>query len=161
VGPCSLTPPGALHCARLVASRLGEAPGRRRSADGLRTWGAAGSDRKGRIYDEECAETEIALASYKWYPNRAGRVELVIPRAKETGRFNDPVVRQEIARLLTLSKSAEWTARRARSTQEQGRPQGPEGSLGKLAASHVARAAARVHTQSAQPMPCSQARTLR
>ena len=28
----------------------------------------------------------------------------------------------------------------------QGRPQGPEGSLGKLAASHVARAAARVHT---------------
>jgi alkylation response protein AidB-like acyl-CoA dehydrogenase len=28
----------------------------------------------------------------------------------------------------------------------QGRPQGPEGSLGKLASSHVARAAARVHT---------------
>jgi alkylation response protein AidB-like acyl-CoA dehydrogenase len=27
-----------------------------------------------------------------------------------------------------------------------GKPQGPEGSLGKLAASHVARAAARVHT---------------
>ena len=27
-----------------------------------------------------------------------------------------------------------------------GRPQGPEGSLGKLAASHVARAASRVHT---------------
>jgi alkylation response protein AidB-like acyl-CoA dehydrogenase len=31
--------------------------------------------------------------------------------------------------------------------QAQGRPQGPEGSLGKLVASHVARAAARVHTQ--------------
>jgi len=28
----------------------------------------------------------------------------------------------------------------------QGKPQGPEGSLGKLASSHVARAAARVHT---------------
>jgi alkylation response protein AidB-like acyl-CoA dehydrogenase len=47
---------------------------------------------------------------------------------------------------MILAKSAEWTARRARSAQEQGRPQGPEGSLGKLAASHVARSAARVHT---------------
>jgi len=56
------------------------------------------------------------------------------------------VVRQEIAKLLTLSKTAEWTALRARAAQMQGRPQGPEGSLGKLISSHVARAAARVHT---------------
>jgi len=118
----------------------------RRAADSLRSWGAAKSDRPGRIYDEERAEAEIALAPYKWYPNRAGRIDLIIPRAKETGKLDDPAVRQEIARLLTLSKSAEWTARRARSAQEQGRPQGPEGSLGKLAASHIARAAARVHT---------------
>ena len=117
----------------------------RRGADGLRSW-ALGSDRAGPIYDEERAEIEVALAPYKWYPNRAGRVELVIPRARETGKLDDPVVRQEIARLLILAKSAEWTARRARSAQEQGRPQGPEGSLGKLAASHVARSAARVHT---------------
>ena len=71
----------------------------------------------------------------------------MIPRARETGCFDDPVVRQEIAKLLVLAKSAEWTARRARTAQEQGKPQGPEGSLGKLAASNVARAAARVHTQ--------------
>src|SRR3954465_1630788 len=45
-----------------------------------------------------------------------------------------------------MSKAAEWTARRARTAQEQGRPQGPEGSLGKLASSLIARAAARVHT---------------
>jgi alkylation response protein AidB-like acyl-CoA dehydrogenase len=56
------------------------------------------------------------------------------------------VVRQEIAKLLTMQKSAEWTARRARAAQMQGKPQGPEGSLGKLASSHVARAAAKVHT---------------
>jgi alkylation response protein AidB-like acyl-CoA dehydrogenase len=118
----------------------------RRSADGLRTWGLKEGDRPGRIYDEARAESEIALAPYKWYPNRAGRVELVIPRAREVGKFDDPVVRQEIAKLMVLAKSAEWTARRARSAQEQGRPQGPEGSLGKLAASHVARMAARVHT---------------
>ena len=60
--------------------------------------------------------------------------------------INDPLVRQEIAKLLIMSKAAEWTARRARAAQQQGRPQGPEGSLGKLVASHVARAAARVHT---------------
>ena len=118
----------------------------RRSADGLRSWGMMGSTKVGRVYDEERVETAVALAPYKWYPNRAGRVELIIPRARETGRIDDPVARQEIARLLVLSKSAEWTARRARTAQEQGRPQGPEGSLGKLAASHVARAAARVHT---------------
>ena len=86
------------------------------------------------------------MEPYKWYPQRAGRVDLVLPRARATGRLDDPVVRQEIAKLPILTRSAEWTARRARAAQEQGRPQGPEGSLGKLAASHVARAAARVHT---------------
>jgi alkylation response protein AidB-like acyl-CoA dehydrogenase len=45
-----------------------------------------------------------------------------------------------------MAESAEWTARRARAAQELGRPQGPEGSLGKLVSSHIARAAARVHT---------------
>lgn len=117
----------------------------RRSADGLRSWGMA-SDRKGRIYDEERTEIATVMEPYKWYPQRAGRVDLVVERAKATGRIADPVVRQEIAKLLILSKTAEWTALRARAAQLQGRPQGPEGSLGKLAASHVARAAARVHT---------------
>jgi alkylation response protein AidB-like acyl-CoA dehydrogenase len=117
----------------------------RRGADGLRSWASA-SDRKGRIYDEERAEVATTMEPYKWYPQRAGRVDLIVPRAKETGAIDDPVVRQEIARLLIMSKSAEWTARRARTAQEQGKPQGPEGSLGKLAASHIARQAARVHT---------------
>ena len=61
-------------------------------------------------------------------------------------KINDPVIRQEIAKLMIMAKSAEWTARRARTAQEQGKPQGPEGSLGKLASSHIARAAARIHT---------------
>ncbi|MCX7201054.1 MAG: acyl-CoA dehydrogenase family protein, partial [Burkholderiales bacterium] len=91
----------------------------RRSADGLRSW-ALGSDKPGRVYEEERAEIAVALAPYKWYPNRAGRVELVVPRAQELGKLDDPVVRQEIAKLMILSKSAEWTARRARSAQEQG-----------------------------------------
>ena len=117
----------------------------RRGADALRAW-AQGSDKAGRIYDEERAEIATVMEPYKWYPQRAGRVDLVIERAKATGKIDDPVVRQEIAKLLILAKAAEWTARRARAAQEQGRPQGPEGSLGKLASSHVARAAAQVHT---------------
>ena len=118
----------------------------RRGADALRTW-AMGSDRKGRAYDDERAEIATTMEPYKWYPQRAGRVDLIMPRARETGGIDDPVIRQEIAKLLILSKAAEWMARRARTAQEQGRPQGPEGSLGKLVSSHVARAAARVHTQ--------------
>src|SRR5229473_7119467 len=117
----------------------------RRGADGMSTPSKRGS-RTGRIYVEERAEIETAMQPYRWYPQRAGRVDLIIERAKETGANQDPHVRQEIAKLMILSKSAEWTARRARAAQRQGRPQGPEGSLGKLAASNVARAAAHVHT---------------
>ena len=117
----------------------------RRGADGLSAPSKRGA-RTGRIYVEERRELETANQPYKWYPQRAGRVDLILDRAKETGANRDPHVRQEIAKLMILAKSAEWTARRARAAQQQGRPQGPEGSLGKLAASHVARAAAHVHT---------------
>lgn len=117
----------------------------RRSADGLRRFDT-GSEREGRIYEEEREEVAHMMAPSTWYPQRMGRVDLLIRRAKETGAWNDPVIRQEIAKLLCLAKSAEWTARRARAAQEKGGPQGPEGSLGKLAASNVARAANHVHT---------------
>jgi alkylation response protein AidB-like acyl-CoA dehydrogenase len=117
----------------------------RRGADGLRRY-AASSDRSERIYQEEAKEIAIALEPYKWYPQRAGRIDLILERAKETGTNTDPVMRQEIAKLMTMAKSAEWTARRAREAQAQGRVQGPEGSLGKLAASYIARAANEVHT---------------
>ncbi|MBT4488269.1 MAG: acyl-CoA dehydrogenase [Rhodospirillaceae bacterium] len=118
----------------------------RRGADGLRRW-ETGTDRPERAYAEEREELAHAMAPYKWYPQRMGRVDLVIQRAKETGTFEDPTVRQEIAKLLIMAKSAEWTARRAREAQVQGRNQGPEGSIGKLAASHLARLANQVHTQ--------------
>jgi alkylation response protein AidB-like acyl-CoA dehydrogenase len=117
----------------------------RRAADTLRSWAQA-SDRQGPIYDEERAEIATAMEPYRWYPQRAGRVDLIIPQAKAAGKWEDPVLRQQIAELLILYKASEWTARRARAAQQQGRPQGPEGSLGKLAASHIARAAAQTHT---------------
>ncbi len=117
----------------------------RRGADGLRRWQQA-SDRKGRCYEEEAEEIAHQLEPYKWYPQRAGRVDLVVERAQETGKNADPAVRQEIAKLLIMAKSAEWTARRARAAQEQGQQQGPGGSIGKLTSSNVAKQAAHVHT---------------
>lgn len=117
----------------------------RRNADALRRWGHA-SDRAGRIYDEERAEIATVMEPYTWYAQRTGRVDLALSRARETGRIIDPTVRQELARLLIMSRCAEWVAHRARHAKETGRPEGPEGSLGKLASSHVARAAAHVHT---------------
>jgi alkylation response protein AidB-like acyl-CoA dehydrogenase len=117
---------------------------RRMGGDVLRS--AAGAPREGTIYEEVRQENAVLMAPYTWYPQRAGRVDLILPRAVATGRIGNPVIRQEIARTLTLARTAEWTARRARAAQQQGKPQGPEGSLGKLAASNVARAAARVHT---------------
>ena len=117
----------------------------RRGADGLRRQAHA-TNRPERIYQEEAREIAVDLAPYTWYPQRMGRVDLIIARAKETGRNTDPVVRQEMAKVLIMAKCAEWTARRARAAQAAGRPQGPEGSLGKLAASYVARAANQVHT---------------
>ena len=105
----------------------------RRGADGMRRY-AAPKKRPGRIYEEEAKEIEIDLQPYKWYPQRMGRVDLVIQRAKETGANTDPVIRQEMAKMLIMARCAEWTARRARTAQAEGRPQGPEGSLGKLAA---------------------------
>ncbi len=117
----------------------------RRSADGFRNWGKV-SNGEGAIFEEERAENAIFNEPYKWYPQRAGRVDLIMQRARDSGLISDLRVRQEIAALLILSETAKWTAQRARAAQQLGRPQGPEGSLGKLAGSHIARAASRVHT---------------
>ncbi|MBV1906352.1 MAG: acyl-CoA dehydrogenase family protein [Pseudomonadales bacterium] len=117
----------------------------RRSADGMRQAGG-GSRTEGSIFKELAAETKSVMEPYKWYPQRAGRADLMEERAKETNTYDDPVLRQELAKALILHKASQWTARRAREAHMLGRPQGPEGSLGKLAASNVARAAAKVHT---------------
>jgi alkylation response protein AidB-like acyl-CoA dehydrogenase len=100
---------------------------------------------EGRAYDEYREEQRHVNAPYVWYPQRFGRVDLIVKRAQETGRNTDPVVRQEIAKLLSLARAASWTAERAKQARVQGRPPGPEGSIGKLCSSHIARAAADTH----------------
>lgn len=100
---------------------------------------------EGRVLDEYREERAHVMEPYVWYPQRYGRVDLIVKRAQETGRNNDPIVRQEIAKLLSLSRAASWTAERAKQARIQGRPPGPEGSIGKLCGSHIARAAAKTH----------------
>jgi len=116
----------------------------RRMADGLRSLVRAARG-EGRIFEEYRREIASVMEPYKWYPQRAGRADLVVQRGRETGRLADPAVRQAVARVLILARTAEWTAMRAKAARLLGRPPGPEGSLGKLAASHVARAAADAH----------------
>ncbi|MBV1879064.1 MAG: acyl-CoA dehydrogenase family protein [Pseudomonadales bacterium] len=116
----------------------------RRGADGMRPQGSSDKG-DGSIFAELAEEVKTVQAPYKWYPQRAGRADLLIERAKATGAIENPVVRQEIAKALTINKANQWTSRRAREAQMLGRPQGPEGSLGKLAASNLARACSKAH----------------
>jgi alkylation response protein AidB-like acyl-CoA dehydrogenase len=102
--------------------------------------------RPGRALDEARAESDAHFAVYSWYPQRAGRADLVIEHARAAGVAGDPVIRQAIARLVTLQRVSAWTAERAAVARARGDRPGAEGSVGKLALSNVAREAARVHT---------------
>jgi alkylation response protein AidB-like acyl-CoA dehydrogenase len=117
-----------------------------RRASGAARGGAEDQGREGSLYDEYRQEVAIANEPYTWYPQRAGRVDLVIERAREAGRINDADIRQEIAKLLIMNQSAQWYGARLREAQKAGKTRGPEGSVTKLAASNIARLASDVHT---------------
>ena len=103
--------------------------------------------KEGSIYQEFAAELEVANEPYTWYPQREGRSDLVLPRARETGAIKDPTVRQEIARLICLSSGARLAAASAAAQRKSGSNEViPAGSIGKLGASIIARQAADVHT---------------
>jgi alkylation response protein AidB-like acyl-CoA dehydrogenase len=115
-----------------------------------RRFGAMVSFNRSRIdpgpaADEAVAEALEVMKVYSWYPQRAGRADLVVDHARSAGRAGDPIVRQEIAKLLAMNRASQWTAERAKANRKLGRPPGPEGSIGKLALSNVARQAAKVH----------------
>ena len=104
-------------------------------------------DLDGPIYQEYRDELAIALEPYTWYPQRAGRVDLAFPRAQETGAIADPNVRQELAKLIAMHKAAEFAAAGAAAKRRSGNTNVlPEGSVGKLGASVIARQANHVHT---------------
>ena len=99
----------------------------------------------GRAWQEAIAERTAVAEPHKWYPQRAGRPDLVIPQARSAGKAADPVLRQQIARLTEATMSARMTAERAAAARAAGRQPGPEGSIGKLASSEIARQSAQVH----------------
>ncbi|MFM7119577.1 MAG: acyl-CoA dehydrogenase family protein [Gammaproteobacteria bacterium] len=114
--------------------------GRDRGADAL-------TRRAGPIYVEYADELRIAMAPYTWYPQRAGRVDLLLPRARETGALRDPAVRQEIARALILAEGTRLATAQAEARRRAGSNEViPAGSIGKLAASVIARQCSVAHT---------------
>ena len=101
-------------------------------------------DVTGLAWREAIAERTAMAEPHKWYPQRAGRPDLVIRQARALGRSADPLVRQEIAKLIELSWSARWMEERLAAARAAGQPS--VGSLGKLASSKIAKQAARVHS---------------
>jgi len=110
-------------------------------------FGAVPRPGEGRAAREAMEEAAAYLKTYEWYPQRAGRADLVPAQAIETGRGADPVVRQHVAALVAFERAARWSAQRARDARAQGRPPGPEGSIAKLCASEIARGGARAHAE--------------
>jgi len=100
----------------------------------------------GRTVQEASAEAAEYYKTYQWYPQRAGRADLVVPRAQETGANADPVVRQQVVATHTLAQTARWGVQRTLAARAQGRQPGPEGSLAKLNGSRLARSCAIAHT---------------
>lgn len=100
----------------------------------------------GRVVDEAKVEAAEYLKTYEWYPQRMGRPDLVIERARAMGKIDDPVLRQEMMKLVCFQRASEWTAGRAKAARALGRPPGSEGSIGKLAVSEIARRCNHVHS---------------
>jgi alkylation response protein AidB-like acyl-CoA dehydrogenase len=99
-------------------------------------------DRSGRCAREAAEEAEAYAQTYVWYPQRAGRADLVL-----AARSDDPLTRQRIVDVYMRERTMRWTAMRAVEARRQGKPPGPEGSLAKLAASELARRCALAHTR--------------
>jgi hypothetical protein len=101
---------------------------------------------EGRTRDEASAEAAAYLKTCEWYPQRAGRADLAPVRARALGAGHDPVVRDMVAHLHATERVARLIADRSTASRRAGRP-GPEGSIGKLSASRIAREAALAHTR--------------
>ena len=105
----------------------------------------------GRALDEARDEADEHFATYQWYPQRAGRADLVAEHASIAGVSDDPLIRQAVAGVLARQQASRWTAERARAARVAGQRPGAEGSIGKLAASELARESARAHSAIAGP----------
>jgi len=101
---------------------------------------------RGRTAREATDEATEYFKTYVWYPQRAGRPDLVISQAKTYGVNTNPRIRQKIADLVAFQRAAQWTVQRAAANRKAGQP-GPEGSIAKLCGSEIARRSARLHAE--------------
>jgi alkylation response protein AidB-like acyl-CoA dehydrogenase len=99
--------------------------------------------REGRTAREARAEAEEHARTYAWYPQRAGRPDLLAEQARTFGATRPQ--RQQVVDTLARSRVAAWNVERSRAALASGRQPGPEGSLAKLAGSDIARRSARAH----------------
>ncbi|MEY3266217.1 MAG: hypothetical protein RJA15_663 [Actinomycetota bacterium] len=94
---------------------------------------------------EALREYREYMETYKWYPQRAGRVDLLAPQLHEQGQDENHVLRHQVVEVLAMHKVSGWTAERSRAARDLGKPPGAEGSVGKLAMSNIARLASLAH----------------
>ena len=99
-----------------------------------------------RCVDQARAEADAYFATYRWYPQRAGRANMLVSEARRRGRATDQLVRQELAAAISVRDLSEWTTDRARAARRAGKAPGPEGSLAKLHLSEIARLSHTAHT---------------
>ena len=100
----------------------------------------------GRVAAQAAAEAKAYNRTYVWYPQRAGRPDLVRSQAVAIGRNDDAVARQVVADIETLERIARWTVARAKAARAMGKSPGPEGSVAKLVGSEIARRSNAAHT---------------
>ena len=101
----------------------------------------------GRCVAEAARESQEYFATYAWYPQRAGRPDLVVPQVQATGQQDDAVVRQVAMQVATQERLNRWTVERTVAARKAGRPPGPEGSLAKLNGSLMSRLCNRAHSE--------------
>jgi len=99
----------------------------------------------GRAAAEAAEEAAEYSQTYVWYPQRAGRPDLVATHVRAAGRQADPVTRQRAVDVEVRERVARWNVARARDARARGQQPGPEGSLAKLTGTDIARRAAAVH----------------
>lgn len=104
-------------------------------------------DNSGQIVETARAEADEYFSTYRWYPQRAGRANLIVPEIQRTNQHTNPLLRCEASAVETLRQVAVWTTNRARDGRASGKPPGAEGSVAKLNMSVTARACHRAHTK--------------
>ena len=107
--------------------------------------------REGRCAREAAEEAAEYAKTYVWYPQRAGRPDLVLPQLGATGQGSDAVLRQRAVDVEIRERVARWNVARARAARARGQQPGPEGSLAKLAGTDIARRASAVHAATHGP----------